>query len=147
MKKVPVSVRLMNFFIDGAFVVSFYLSALLLDIYMGSPILVTDDIHQTFGLGVWLAIMIATLLVFYALYYLVCEVLIGTTFGHHVSATKVVDEQGEEPTRSQLVKRALARLIPLDPFTFFARYPVGLHDKLSGTRLVIKQEEKRRLLF
>jgi len=137
----------MNFLIDGTFVLSIYLSALLLDMYMGRPILVVKDVHEAFGLHLWLILMILTLILFYFIYYLICEVFLGTTFGQHVSATKVVDMNGEKPGRKQLLLRTLARLIPIDPFTFFARQPVGLHDKLSGTRLVFKQDVKRRLLF
>jgi hypothetical protein len=137
----------MNFLIDGTFVLSIYLSALLLDMYMGRPVLIVKDVHATFGLHLWLILLVLGLILFYFIYYLLCEVFIGTTFGQHVSATKVVGVDGNKPGRKQLFLRTLARLIPIDPFTFFARQPVGLHDKLSGTRLVFKQDVKRRLLF
>ncbi len=147
MKQATISVRIMNFLIDGTFVLSIYLSALLLDMYMGKPILIVKDVYESFGLHLWLFLLVLGLVLFYFFYYLVCEVFIGTTFGQHVSATKVVDLEGKKPGRKQLFLRTLARLIPIDPFTFFARQPVGLHDKLSSTRLVFKQDVKRRLLF
>jgi hypothetical protein len=49
-----------------------------------------------------------------------------------------VSVDGGIPTRGQIVKRSLIRLIPFEPFSFlFRKQAIGWHDKWSDTRVVL----------
>ena len=72
----------------------------------------------------------------FLLYYVPAELLTGRTPGKIITRTRVVSRTGEPLTAKQVVGRTLLRLIPMEPFTFFARGP-GLHDRASGTRVVM----------
>ena len=71
-------------------------------------------------------------------YYVVQEHLWGKTFGKLVTRTMVITTDGGRPSLLQIIGRTLSRFIPLEPllFIFLGPYPVGLHDKLSNTRVV-----------
>ena len=69
-------------------------------------------------------------------YYLPQEAMFGRTLGKLIAGTRVVDDQGGEPRLRQIVGRTFARLIPFEAFTFLRAESVGLHDRLSDTRVV-----------
>lgn len=70
------------------------------------------------------------------LYYIVFESIFGKSISKFITGTKVVTEQGEQPSLSQILKRSLSRLVPFDAFSFYGKYPVGWHDRWSKTRVV-----------
>ena len=45
---------------------------------------------------------------------------------------------GEKLTLSDVIIRTLSRFIPFDVFFFFSKRPVGLHDMISKTVVVMK---------
>jgi uncharacterized RDD family membrane protein YckC len=69
-------------------------------------------------------------------YYLLCEATTSRTIGKLVSGTRVVTESGGKPTFVQVVQRTLSRLVPFEPFSFFAPLP-GWHDRWSKTRVIL----------
>lgn len=72
------------------------------------------------------------------LYYVPAELLTGRTPGKIITRTRVVSRSGGPPTAKQIVGRTLLRLVPFDALTFFASGP-GLHDRASGTRVVMSR--------
>ena len=89
----------------------------------GTPLL-TEVPELLFGVGALV------------LYYLPQETLFGRTLGKLLTGTRVVDDQGGEPSFKQILGRTFARLIPFEAFTFLRSDGVGLHDRLSDTRVV-----------
>ena len=75
-------------------------------------------------------------LAIFVLYYMPAELLTGRTPGKIITRTQVVSRDGGPPTAKQVLGRTLLRLVPLEGFTFLARGP-GLHDRASGTRVVM----------
>ncbi|HEX5049047.1 MAG TPA: RDD family protein [Gammaproteobacteria bacterium] len=71
------------------------------------------------------------------LYYVGFEAFLGRTLGKLVTGTRVVTEDGEEPTFLQILGRTLARFIPFEAFSFFGREGRGWHDRMSHTRVVL----------
>jgi len=74
------------------------------------------------------------------LYYVPAEFMTGRTPGKIITRTRVVSRTGGKPSAGQIVGRTLLRLIPLEAVTFLARGP-GLHDRASGTRVVMTTRE------
>jgi uncharacterized RDD family membrane protein YckC len=72
------------------------------------------------------------------LYYLPQEALWGKTLAKFVTGTRVVSATGGPPTFRQIVGRTFSRMIPFEALTYLrGRNPVGLHDSLSNTRVVM----------
>jgi uncharacterized RDD family membrane protein YckC len=69
-------------------------------------------------------------------YYFSCEATTGRTVGKLVSGTRVVSESGGRPTLVQILQRTVSRLVPFEPFSFFASSP-GWHDRWSKTRVIL----------
>ncbi len=70
-------------------------------------------------------------------YYILQEFFWGRTLGKFITGTKVVTADGTSPSFIQIVGRTLCRLIPFDWFSFLEESPIGWHDKLSKTRVVM----------
>ena len=70
------------------------------------------------------------------IYYLPLEASTGRTLGKLITGTKVISTTGAPLTFPQVLGRTLARYIPLEGFTFLSSSRVGLHDKVSNTRVV-----------
>lgn len=68
-------------------------------------------------------------------YYSFFESITGRTPAKYVTKTKVVNVNGEKPSFKSIVLKSACRFIPLNPFTFIF-LDVGLHDKISKTRVV-----------
>ena len=76
----------------------------------------------------------------YLIYYIPQEALLGKTLGKFVTGTRVVSAAGTKPTLLQIVGRTFSRMIPFDAFSFLfagGNYPVGWHDSLSKTRVIL----------
>jgi len=69
-------------------------------------------------------------------YYLVFEGLTGRTLGKFITGTRVVNEQGLEPTFGQILGRTFSRIIPFEAFSFLGPQGRGWHDSLPGTYVV-----------
>lgn len=69
-------------------------------------------------------------------YYLVFEATTSRTLGKLLTGTKVVSQDGGEPTLGQIVGRTFARLIPFEAFSFLGPVPRGWHDSLPKTTVI-----------
>jgi uncharacterized RDD family membrane protein YckC len=69
-------------------------------------------------------------------YYFGMEAAFGRTLGKFLTGTRVVDKLGHKPTLLAIAGRTLCRAIPLEAFSFLQKNS-GLHDTLSGTRVVL----------
>lgn len=123
--------RFFNMLIDviGQFVVALVVMTLAFIVYpplTSSGILERDGLLSNYLLGS----VISTL------YYLPSEALFGRTLGKLITGTRVVTDSGQTPSFMQILGRTVARLIPLEAFTFLRQSRVGAHDSLSGTRVV-----------
>jgi uncharacterized RDD family membrane protein YckC len=78
----------------------------------------------------------ASTIVVTVLYYVALESTTGRTLGKVFTSTKVVGARGGKPALHQILVRSCARYIPFEAFTFLSGDSPGLHDKLSGTRVV-----------
>ncbi|MEO5559744.1 MAG: RDD family protein [Dokdonella sp.] len=81
-------------------------------------------VQYLFGFGVMLA------------YYVPLELFFGRTLGKLVTGTRVVNENGESPTFTQVLGRSLCRFIPFEAFSFFNSSARGWHDSLPKTYVV-----------
>ena len=109
--------------------VGFYLSGALLGILTAvafgeGGLRILQDIPQ---------LLLGVVIVF--AYYMLFEGLWGRTPGKMVFGTAVVDATGGKPPIGTIFKRTACRLIPFEALTFFAE--TGLHDRLSGTRVIL----------
>jgi uncharacterized RDD family membrane protein YckC len=69
-------------------------------------------------------------------YYFLFEWRMGRTLGKFLTNTKVTNIQGEPPTILQILIRTLLRFPLIDGISFLFGSEVGIHDRLSGTRVV-----------
>ncbi|MGF1511408.1 MAG: RDD family protein [Myxococcota bacterium] len=74
-------------------------------------------------------------LAIYGAYCFSMESLWSRTLGKFVTGTRVVGLRGQ-PSWPRLLIRTLLRFFPLEALSFYGPYPLGLHDKWSGTRVV-----------
>jgi uncharacterized RDD family membrane protein YckC len=81
-------------------------------------------IQYLFGFGVMLA------------YYVPLELYFGRTLGKLVTGTRVVAENGQPPSFSQVFWRSMCRFIPFEAFSFFASNARGWHDSIPKTYVV-----------
>ncbi|TNE52936.1 MAG: RDD family protein [Bacteroidetes bacterium] len=72
----------------------------------------------------------------YVLYHALFERLTGKTPGKLITGTRVINADGTRPSFNRILLRNACRLIPIDPFSFIL-LKRGLHDELSGTRVVL----------
>ena len=72
----------------------------------------------------------------YLSYFLLFEGLSGRTPAKFMTGTKVINEQGEPPSFSQILGRTLCRFIPFEGFSFFGTPCRGWHDRFSRTFVV-----------
>ena len=76
---------------------------------------------------------------FMIFYYVIQEFLFNTTIGKSIFKLMVIStSSGEKLTLLQVMIRTFSRFIPLDVFFFFSKRPIGLHDMISKTVVVIK---------
>lgn len=72
-------------------------------------------------------------------YYFLFESIFCITVGKLFTDTFVTDETGNRASFILILGRTLCRFIPFEGFTFLAKSGVGLHDKLSRTRVIVKR--------
>jgi uncharacterized RDD family membrane protein YckC len=69
-------------------------------------------------------------------YYFLFEWSTGKTLGKLLTNTKVTDVDGNPPTWMQILTRTFFRLPFIDGISLLLRSETGIHDALSGTRVV-----------
>jgi uncharacterized RDD family membrane protein YckC len=69
-------------------------------------------------------------------YYFLFEWKTGRTPGKLLSNSKVTNTQGQTPTFAQILLRTMLRIPIIDGISLLLRSENGLHDHLSGTRVV-----------
>ncbi|MEO5787460.1 RDD family protein [Gelidibacter sp.] len=70
------------------------------------------------------------------LYYFTFESLTFRSLGKYATNTKVIMQNGEEPTPKDILIRTLCRLIPFDGLSFLGVKGKGWHDSFSKTYVV-----------
>jgi uncharacterized RDD family membrane protein YckC len=102
--------------------------------FVAMPLVAAGVLHAgNAGLG-----MLVLNYVGYFLYFLIFEGSWQRTPAKLATRTRVVSVDGGIPTRGQIAKRSLVRLIPLEPLSFlFRKQAVGWHDKWTDTRVVL----------
>ncbi len=69
------------------------------------------------------------------LYYLLTEFYFQQTLGKKITKTKVVTVTGDKPNFTQILGRTISRSIPFEYLSYLGTTS-GIHDRLSGTRVV-----------
>ncbi len=80
-------------------------------------------------------------MMFYVLmffYYLIFEATTGQTLGKMFTKTRVVQKDGCNPNFQKILMRSFLRIIPIDALSYMCGSELGLHDKLSFTKLAKK---------
>ena len=80
-----------------------------------------------------LQILFAVILI---LYYVLFELITGSTIGKYITGTKVITANGGKPTIFNILIRTLCRFIPFEALTFLGPRTIGLHDIFSNTLVV-----------
>jgi len=70
------------------------------------------------------------------LYYFLMELFTKQTLGKMITKTKVVHKDGSSANWLKILMRSFWRLIPFDSISYLFGTEVGMHDKLSTTRLI-----------
>lgn len=120
MREVDKSIRLVNFLID---IVAIIIIAIFLTIVMGS-FAHSERLYTYFTMFG---------------YYFILETFTGQTLGKVITNTKVVMKDGSKPNFIRIFMRSFLRIVPIDIFSYLFGKHNGLHDLLSGTRLVRKE--------
>ncbi len=129
--------RLVNLLIDTALaLVTFFVVCIPLGIIMALVLVVIGRESAT-DRYVELFVQVAFLPV-YISYYFIQEVLFGKTVGKFITGTRVVNSTGGRTTKTSILLRSACRLIPFEFLSYVVtgNEPVGLHDWLSGTRVI-----------
>ena len=93
------------------------------------------------GLRAWMVGESSSLLIAFLIsmaYYCLLEGLTSRTLGKFITGTYVVTDEGLKPGFAAIVRRTLCRFIPLEILSFLFS-SIGLHDRLSNTRVVKDQ--------
>lgn len=127
-KKVNPLVRIIHFLVDTTlfFIILIFLYSIL-------GLLINFSGNETlFKFWNYLILAIAFLG-----YYIFMEAKYQTTVGKIITKTKVVTKDGKKPEFTNIVRRTLFRLIPVDQISFLF-LSEGFHDYLSETTIVKK---------
>lgn len=82
-------------------------------------------------------------LVYYLVYIFLTESFFDRTYGKLIMGALVVNKTDNQmPKFHQFFIRLISRLIPFEVFSFISKYPEGLHDTLSKTLVVNRNEIK-----
>ncbi|QHI35476.1 hypothetical protein IMCC3317_08220 [Kordia antarctica] len=122
MKGIDKSVRLANFLIDITIILIISVILMIASALFGSS-------ERSF----------LYLILFF--YYLILEATTGQTIGKMLTNTKVVHTDGSKASFIRICMRSLLRIFPLDMFTYLFGKEYGLHDLLSGTTLMKKEND------
>ena len=71
-------------------------------------------------------------------YYLIFEGVFKTTLGKLITKTKIIRLDNEEVNLVDILLRTLCRFIPLEQLSFLADKPIGWHDRISETRIIMR---------
>ena len=127
----PESRRFVNFILDSIII---HLLAVTSALVMESSDKIATrfyDVFINFQFSPFISII-------FLLYYIPQEFFWGRTLGKFITGKKVVTADGvSPPSFFEIIGRTLCRFIPFDWFSFLEESPVGWHDKLSGTRVVL----------
>lgn len=74
----------------------------------------------------------------YPLYYFIFEASMQTSLAKMMLGRVVVDEYGDKPTKNQIFKRSVSRIVPFEPFSCFG--DTGWHDRWSETFVIRKKD-------
>jgi hypothetical protein len=77
-------------------------------------------------------------------YYFLFELFFHKTPGKYFTKTKVIMKNGAPADSLHILTRSLIRLLYIEILSFAGLYPVGWHDKYSGT-IVIDQDPQGKL--
>ena len=136
--------RLLTFIIDGLLIglTGFGLSILfaILDFDWIFQIIEKLDWKIESG-GFSLAIDFNFVIIFF-FYYFINELLFKTTFGKLITRTKLVGINNARLDWKTIFVRTITRLIPFEQLSFLNSFPVGIHDSLSNTRVIVKDNRK-----
>jgi uncharacterized RDD family membrane protein YckC len=69
-------------------------------------------------------------------YYFLFEWQTGKTLGKFITNTRVTDVHGNQASLAQILLRTMLRIPIIDGISLLLRSENGLHDNLSGTRVV-----------
>jgi len=127
-KKVNPLVRIIHFLVDTTL---FFIIAIFLYSILGLLINFSGN-EMLFKFWNYLILAIAFLG-----YYIFMEAKYQTTVGKIITKTKVVTKDGKKPEFTDIVRRTLFRLIPVDQISFLF-LSEGFHDYLSETTIVKK---------
>jgi len=84
----------------------------------------------------------------FAGFYIVLEGKYQISIGKLITQTIVVDEFGEKPEMSAIVKRSFSRMIPFNALSFLSNDARGWHDSISKTYVVDKKLlAEKKMLF
>ena len=117
--------RFLNFIIDS--LILLLLWSLLIPVLdlVYQPLDQTSLQLYTYGLGC----------IIFTGYYTFMEIKFRKTVGKFITKTKVVKNDGQLPSNSDIFTRTFCRFIPFDRFSFlFVKN--GFHDRLSETRVI-----------
>ena len=114
-------IRFLNFLIDSfIWLIAVFVLTLPLNAHRGSQMLI--------GYLITLAS--------YILYYAGLEIKFQKTLGKMITKTKVVTNNGEAPSNTDIIIRTLLRIIAPFDIVSFLFTKNGFHDRLSGTKVV-----------
>jgi uncharacterized RDD family membrane protein YckC len=128
--------RFLGYFIDGCLFAGMNFAV---GLVVGLIMLTGGDVSESTEL---FANIIATFGGLFAtfLYYVFFEGVFRTSLGKLIVGTKVVDVDDGPASFGQVLIRSLCRFIPFEQFTFLfgadRHFPRGLHDRLSGTKVI-----------
>ncbi|MFL5729167.1 MAG: RDD family protein [Cytophagaceae bacterium] len=77
--------------------------------------------------------------IIYYVYYFCLEFKYNKTLGKMATGCVVVKKTGGKPSLGNLVIRTALRIAPLDAFSYLFGSEIGIHDRLSNTRVVKKK--------
>lgn len=78
-------------------------------------------------------------------YYGMTETFLARSPAKYFTKTIVVMEDGSKPTFSTILARTVLRILPFEPLSFLRGRKMGLHDKNSGTFVVMKSKFEKQL--
>lgn len=78
-------------------------------------------------------------------YYGMTEVFLARSPAKYFTKTIVVMEDGSKPTLLTILTRTVLRILPFEPLSFLRGRAMGLHDKNSGTFVVMKSKFEKQL--
>jgi len=76
-----------------------------------------------------------TLMIIAFMYYFILELIFQSTIGKVLTKTTVVSITGYPPRLKDVLIRSISRFIPFEAYSYI-NSEVGLHDKLSKTRVI-----------